>query len=251
METKAKTRDKPRERQGEETATSTDLTGQVFGKLTVLWKYKESNNGGASWVCRCSCGHLDIISGSKLKSGHNTHCAYCNMGRFVFHDHFQTVECILPGGAGFRFDFEDFPKVIKYKWNHMKNGYFKASLGSREKGHILLHRLLMEPPSNMVVDHIDGDPSNCKRNNMRICTPAENSRNSSLNKNNLSGFKGVYYDKRRKRWYARIYKEKSYGLGGYDTAEEAARAYDDAAQKLHREFAKTNETLQIIGGGNL
>lgn len=231
-----------------ETPDPNDLTGQSLGELTVLWRHKKSKNGGASWVCRCSCGHLDIIPGNKLKSGHNTHCAYCNMGKFIFHDHFQTVECVLPGGSSFKIDFEDLQTVMRYKWTRMKNGYFKASLGSREKGHVLLHRLLMDPPADMVIDHIDGDPSNCKRSNMRVCTPAENSRNSKLNSNNISGVKGVYHDKRRNRWYARIYKGKGYGLGGYDTAEEAARAYDEAAKRLHKDYEKTNEALQIIGG---
>ena len=176
---------------------SADLTGRTFGGLTVLWKHKSSNNGGASWVCRCSCGHLEILKGSKLLSGHNTHCAYCNYGRFKFHDRYNTVECILPRGDSFFFDFDDMPKVIRYRWTRMKNGYYRASLGSRENGHILLHRLIMNPREGMAVDHIDGDRSNCRKSNMRICTPAENARNSALNGNNQSGYKGVYFDRRR------------------------------------------------------
>lgn len=223
-----------------------DLTGRRFGELTVLWKHKESNNGGASWVCKCSCGHLDILSGDKLRSGHNTHCRYCNHGRFLFHEHYKVVECVLPDGNSFLFDYDDLPLVLPYKWTHMANGYFRASLGSRKKGHILLHRLLMNAPNGMVVDHINGDPSDCRKANMRLCTAAENSRNARINKNNLCGKKGVYFDKRRGRWSSRIFKERQYALGAYDTPEEAATAYDSAAEILHGEFAKTNLSMGLI-----
>ena len=104
----------------------------------------------------------------------------------------------------------------------------------------------MNPDNDKVVDHIDGDKSNCKKSNLRICTPAENSRNGSLNKNNISGYKGVYFDKRKKRWYARAYKGRPFSLGGFDTAVDAARAYDDAVKKLHGEFARTNAAIGII-----
>ena len=197
-------------------------------------------------MCRCSCGHLDIVQGYRLLSGEKKHCQYCNTGRFVFHDNYQTAQCILPNGDSFFIDTADLPLVSKYKWTKMKNGYFKTSLGSREKGHILLHRLLMNPPDGMVVDHIDGDKSNCKRSNLRICTQAENSRNAGLNKNNISGLKGVYFDRRRKRWYSRIHKEKTYCLGGFDTAEEAAIAYDNAAIAIHGEYARSNKTIGLI-----
>ena len=226
----------------------TDLEGQTFGELTVLWKHKKSNNGGASWVCRCSCGHLDIYSGDKLRSGHITHCRFCNMGRFVFHDHYNTVECVLPGGNSFFVDFEDLPLVMGYKWHRTGNGYYKASLGSRKKGHILLHRLIMKPPDHMVVDHIDGDKTNCRKSNLRICSQAENSRNARISKNNCCGKKGVHYDARRKRWYARIHKGLTYSLGGYESCDSAARAYDAAAEELHGEYSKTNKELGLLGG---
>ena len=128
------------------------------------------------------------------------------------------------------------------------NGYYKASLGSRKKGHILLHRLIMKPPDHMVVDHIDGDKTNCRKSNLRICSQAENSRNARISKNNCCGKKGVHYDARRKRWYARIHKGLTYSLGGYESCDSAARAYDAAAEELHGEYSKTNKELGLLGG---
>ncbi len=223
---------------------SGDLTGQVFGKLSVLWKHKQSLNGGASWVCRCTCGHIDIVSGYKLLNGSKTHCSYCRYGRFEFFDGFNKDLCILPDGNSFQFDFADFPIVSRYSWSRMKNGYYKTSLGSRKAGHILLHRLLMNPPDDLVVDHIDGDKNNYCRSNLRICSTAENSRNTTIQKDNCSGYKGVSYDSRRNKWVARIYKEKQFFLGQFDTPQEAAEVYDEAALLLHGDFAKTNEMIK-------
>jgi hypothetical protein len=59
--------------------------------------------------------------------------------------------------------------------------------------------------------------------------------------NTITGFKGVQFDKRKSRYYARITAYgKTYGLGGYSTAEAAARAYDAKAIELFGEFALLN-----------
>ncbi len=225
-----------------------DLTDRTFGNLTVLWKYKESQNGGASWVCRCSCGHIEIVKGYKLLNGHKTRCQYCNFGRFSFFDNYQGVECILPNNTKFQFDFNDFALVSQYRWQQTPNGYFRASLGSREAGHILLHHLIMGfPPKGMVTDHKDGNRGNNRRSNLRFCTNTDNVRNSAIKRNNMTGYKGVSYDKRRNTWVARIYVNGvDKHLGSFNTPEQAAIAYDNAAIAIHGEFARTNKMLGLI-----
>lgn len=88
------------------------------------------------------------------------------------------------------------------------------------------------------VDHIDCDGLNNRRENLRLATPEQNKFNKGKYRRNSSGFKGVSWHKRQKKWTAQIQVNKNkIHIGSFDTPEEAHRAYCDAAQKYHGEFA--------------
>ena len=107
-----------------------------------------------------------------------------------------------------------------------------------------LHHLIMSTPEGMHTDHINGDPLDNRKENLRICTHAENQHNYGPQKNSILGLKGVYADRRVGRTRVFIAEiralNKRYYLGRYPTAEEAARAYDAKAKELHGEFAHLN-----------
>ena len=93
----------------------------------------------------------------------------------------------------------------------------------------------------MHVDHINGNPLDNRKSNLRICTNAENQRNKGVYKNNKSGYKGVHWFKRDKKWQAQIkHNNKSIHIGLYEDKEEAARAYDKKAKELHGNFKNLN-----------
>ena len=93
-----------------------------------------------------------------------------------------------------------------------------------------------------VIDHIDGDTLNNSINNLRICKHEENLRNQKINKNNKSGFKGVYFCKQRNKFRAEIKKDRQkYFLGLFIDPKDAASAYNKAAIKFHGEFANLNK----------
>lgn len=99
----------------------------------------------------------------------------------------------------------------------------------------------MNCPVGMCVDHIDGNPLNNCKNNLRICTQAENQMNRGKTKNNKSGCKGVYWAKQLKKWKSQItINNKQKHLGYYNCPIEAAKAYNSAALLYHKEFAKLN-----------
>jgi hypothetical protein len=92
------------------------------------------------------------------------------------------------------------------------------------------------------VDHIDHDPLNNERHNLRICTNSENNMNRFLQSNNHSGYKGVSWSKVSSRWRAYIKaRGKQIHLGLFDSKEAAARAYNAAVPTYHGEFGLLNE----------
>ena len=74
-----------------------------------------------------------------------------------------------------------------------------------------LHRVLMEDPSGLEVDHHDMNRLNNCMSNLRVCTHAQNNQNRTKHSTNTSGFKGVSWNKSNKKWYVQV-NGKSYGL---------------------------------------
>lgn len=140
-------------------------------------------------------------------------------------------------------DDEDFESVNQFKWYAQnKRGSFYAARKSSETAEIM-HRFLLKPPSGMVIDHIDGNSLNNQRKNLRIVTPRQNSLNRRKGKGaTTSKFKGVNWDKFRKRWVAqiRVFKKHPKRIGVFLSEIEAALAYNEAAIKYHGEFARLN-----------
>lgn len=96
------------------------------------------------------------------------------------------------------------------------------------------------------VDHENGNGLDNRRSNLRPATVAQNAANRPMNANNTAGFKGVMRNSSRGLpWRAQIRAAgKRYHLGLFATPEVAARAYDEAARKLHGDFARLNFPLE-------
>ncbi|WP_420796654.1 AP2 domain-containing protein [Brevibacillus agri] len=104
-----------------------------------------------------------------------------------------------------------------------------------------MHRLILSARQGEFVDHIDGNKLNNVRSNLRLATKAGNQRNQRIRSDNTSGFRGVYWCKKSGKWRAQItVNNKRIALGSYDDAASAASAYNEAALRLHGEFAKIN-----------
>ncbi len=140
-------------------------------------------------------------------------------------------------------DDEDFERLRQFKWHAYKrpNTYY-AKRHITENGryvHLSMQHAVMDVSRSVLVDHKDRNGLNNTRSNLRICTKGQNQHNQGKRRDNTSGFKGVC--RHRTRWEAKIVLNgiKKH-LGTFDTPEEAAKAYDDAARKLHGEFACLN-----------
>lgn len=118
------------------------------------------------------------------------------------------------------------------------SGYMQTMLkGKSYYNHVLIF-LLHHGYIPEEVDHIDNDPTNNWVDNLRPCTRSQNQSNKRLQSNNTSGIKGVGWCKRRRKWFARISKDKRrYTLGFFTSIEEASVVLSAARTEMHGEFA--------------
>ena len=136
-------------------------------------------------------------------------------------------------------DAADYEALSRYKWTALVAGSKVYAIRAAKGKTILMHREIMDAPDDKVVDHIDGNGSNNRRTNLRLCTRAQNLYNSKP-RAARSRYKGVRYDKRKQKWTAEI----TY-LGSFDDEIEAAKAYDRKAREFFGEFARLNFPEEI------
>jgi len=152
-------------------------------------------------------------------------------------------------------DEEDWEKVSQYNWHLRYNrgvfyaitniphpdGGFLGSTRAKRRSTLQIHRLIVDVPQGLVVDHKNHNGLDNRKSNLRVCTPAENARNRRLAKKTASGYKGVRRNGSDNCWQARIrIGKKLRNIGCFATAEEAALAYDAKALELFGEYAHLN-----------
>ncbi|MGX6992126.1 HNH endonuclease [Pseudolactococcus reticulitermitis] len=104
---------------------------------------------------------------------------------------------IADTGRSFIVDAEDELCVKKHIWSVDRSGYVMSH-------DISLHRYLLQPSLNIVVDHINRNPTDCRRKNLRLATSQQNSYNAGVSKNKTTGYKGIYFEKSRNKYVAGI-----------------------------------------------
>jgi len=153
-------------------------------------------------------------------------------------------------GNEFIFDMEFLALLEGKGWNEDRIGYLKRENSSNDlKTTIYAHHLVTGKPKKRTwhTDHIDGNKRNNRKNNLRIIPASLNCANSKINYNSTSGFKGVSFHKAEKKWCGYIMKDREvYNLGYYDTARDAATAYDIFAKFLFGDYALTNHKQGLL-----
>lgn len=133
--------------------------------------------------------------------------------------------------------------VIDIKW-YAQRGYKDTFYAANkyQYGIMFMHRLIIgiENTSERV-DHIDCNGLNNQKANLRIVTRNQNHYNRGMQCDNKSGYKGVSWDKICNKWRSQIaFDRKTYYIGNFDNAIDAALAYDEAAIEFHGEYANIN-----------
>lgn len=238
-----------------------DLTGRVFGELTVVNRAPDyilpCGKPQVMWNCKCSCGNEFTTRALQLKNGDSQSCGHLH--REIVSMLSQEKRSIntydLSGEYGigydndgrmFYFDLDDYELIKNYYWIiNNADGYVESKF-SNENGQqkIKMHRLVMnvidEDWRQIQVDHIHGKESRFdnRKSNLRIVSVSQNGMNKGLQCNNTSGVTGVSLNKNKTKWRSRIKingKEKN--LGEFVNFEDAVKARKEAEKKYFGEYA--------------
>lgn len=154
------------------------------------------------------------------------------MNQYIRHD--KYIEMILldknkKEKARTLIDFEDFELVIQYHWGFDRY-VTNWKIGS-------LHRFLMNCPTDKVVDHINGNVLDNRRNNLRITDIRHNSINKKVMSNSKTGIAGVTWNKYHNKWRATITVDgKCKYLGYFDNINDAINVRHQAEIKYFGEY---------------
>jgi len=246
-----------------------DMTGWVMkehgfesSRLTVVKRVDDYiNNKGAhmpQWLCECECGNNNVIvRASHLQCGHTLSCG-CFQSERASETMKKYNKYDLSGEYGigwtsntnreFYFDLDDYDKIKKYCWSetsNKNNDYHRLEArDSTLNRSIAMHYLI----KGKYCDHIDRNPLNNKKSNLRPATVEQNAKNISLYKNNKSGFIGVGWSKKHSKWRAYIKAEnKHMHLGYFENKDDAIRARLNAEVKYFGEFAPQRHLYEQYG----
>lgn len=155
-----------------------------------------------------------------------------------------TVMVLELRGKRVLIDRTDYAAISPFRWFVYPKGSCWYADRSAPPGQspqkVLLHREIMQPAPDELIDHINHDGLDNRRANLRICTKAQNSWNKRP-KSGSSRFKGVSWHRTKGRWIARIRADgRDHHIGGFLSETDAARAYDAIAKQLHGRFACLN-----------
>lgn len=152
---------------------------------------------------------------------------------------FTPGEFVLKSGAVVLIDEQDREEFSKYLWSIDAYGYVIRNLS--RKASILMHRVVMGAGKGQIVDHIDGNTMNNRRENLRIASGAQNQANAQKRQGRSSKHKGVSWSKKDKRWRAAISVDgKTLYLGSFIEEDYAGHAYNKAAIQYFGDFARIN-----------
>lgn len=221
-----------------------DLTGQVFGRLTVIEDVGRNKKGEVLWRCSCSCGEgREVVTkGTNLKSGNTESCG-----------------CLQKEGMSSRQTTHGMSKHPLYSvWCGIKDRCYNPKHVHYDlyggKG-VTLHREWLENVENFIkdlypsyekglqLDRINND-GNYEPNNVRWVTNQQNQMNKRSNRNSSSKYKGVCWSDGK--WASVIRKDgKNRFLGRFLVEEDAALAYNTAAIEMFGEYANLNEISTV------
>ena len=212
-----------------------NLVGQRFGRLTVLSDSDmRSTDGSIKWLCQCDCGSRIYVNTTSLTSGNTQSCGCLHAERTrkatKKYNSFKFDNDVCYGtdskGLVFIIDAEDYNKVKDICWVVSEDGRVSGRYNGKN---VRLHRHILNAPTGTIVDHINHNPSDNRKKNLRYVTKSQNAMNrpsSGITKSSNG------------KYYARIGKDyKGIYLGCFNSFDEARKARLNAEEKYFGEYA--------------
>lgn len=237
--------------------------GVPDSRLTVIKQVEDyiRQNGSrtAQWLCECNCEkhtrfnvRSDALRDGSVKSCGCLSIEYAKINcSLIGKQNHKTNKYDISGQYGvgwtsntnkeFYFDLEDYDLIKKYCWTESKNkhGYVRLTAKDITTDNLKYKKIsMMELLGFKKHDHKDRNPLNNQKSNFRIATNCQQGMNRNKFKNNTSGYIGVGWRKREKKWCAYIQiNKKTTSLGYYDNKEDAIIARLKAEAQYYGEFA--------------
>lgn len=217
-----------------------DLTNYQFGKWTAIKQVDKPENiklRGTYWMCKCECGNERILRFSDIKRKNSLSCGQCSRNTYDISGDFGIG--LTTKGEEFYFDLEDYEKIKNFTWCINTQGYV-ITWDSRIQKFAYMHRVVtgLSRNNKYVVDHINHINHDNRKEELRICTHAENSRNCKLSKNNTSGVTGVIWNSVICKWVAQIMVDYKYtSLDYFENFDDAVKCRKNAEKEFFGEYA--------------
>ena len=237
--------------------------GDKVGSLTIISKgdvitrenrkTKRGYNTIKTWNCQCECGtYKHNVPEKNLLSGHIKSCGCItrpNRNKVTLENlKYNTYDLTGNFGVGFDsnnkefyFDLEDYDKIKDYCWNVKYDNYVETNTRKLIDGTsktLSLHRVVMNVKDKSIhVDHINHNPNDNRKKNLRIVTRAQNQANAKIRIDNTSGTKGVYYCNTWNKWVASIQENKKQHSKSFKTKEEAILYRKYLEEKYQKEYS--------------
>lgn len=211
-------------------AAKAELTGQRFGKLTVLRqteKPQSSNTDGIYWLCRCDCGQETVVLASNLVSGHTKSCG-CLKQNDLTGKHIGKLTVL---GRSDRYATRGNRRVRLWECRcDCGNITYKAT------------DTLTAGMENSCTECAQKRNAACARENAGFVDGTQLSKIQSMKPSaaNTSGCRGVSYDRSKKLWEAKIiFKRKRIRLGYFKNFNDAVKARKEAEKTVFGEFLES------------
>ena len=136
---------------------------------------------------------------------------------------------------------EDYDRLAGQRWHLSTIGYPRTRHGPGSRTHVYMHQLVCQAPEGHHVDHVNGDKLDNRRCNLRSATQHQNMFMNAPPRRGTSRFKGVHFKRNVQKYRAAIqFAGVKRQIGYFDSEDDAAKAYDIEALRLHGEFARLN-----------